>query len=94
MSFLVRRLRDALGVITILFVMAGTAPAQWLKLPLPGTPRKADGQPDLAAPAPRTPDGKPDLSGIWTADSGKYLNNLAGEGVEVPLQPWAAALYK
>lgn len=94
MSFLVRRLRDALGVITILFVMAATAPAQWLKLPLPGTPRKADGQPDLAAPAPRTPDGKPDLSGIWTADSGKYLNNLAGEGVEVPLQPWAAALYK
>jgi hypothetical protein len=39
--------------------------AQWLNYPLPGTPRLANGQPNLSAPAPRTADGKPDLSGIW-----------------------------
>jgi hypothetical protein len=80
--------------IAILFVIAGPAPAQWVNLPLPGTPRTPDGKPDLTAPVPKTPDGKPDLSGLWTADSGKYLNNLAGEGAEVPMQPWAAAVYK
>jgi hypothetical protein len=74
--------------------MTGPAPAQWLKLPLPGTPRSPDGKPDLTALAPRASNGKPDLSGIWTADSGKYLENLAGAGVEVPIQPWAAAIYK
>src|SRR5260370_41933874 len=89
-----RRLGDAIATIAILLVTAGPAPAQWVKLPLPGTPRTRDGKPDLTAPVPRTPDGKPDLTGIWTADSGKYLNNLAGESVEVTMQPWAAALYK
>ena len=83
-----------LATIAILVVMAGLAAAQWLNVPLPGTPRTPDGKPNLTAPAPKTPDGKPDLSGIWTANSGKYLENLAGEGVEVPLQPWAAAIYK
>ncbi len=33
-------------------------------LPTDDVPRKADGTPDLTAPAPRLPDGKPDLSGI------------------------------
>jgi hypothetical protein len=94
MPFLARRLRDAIGAIAILCVMAGPAPAQWLKLPLPGTPRMPDGKPDLTAAVRRTPDGKPDLSGIWTTNSGKYLDNLAGEGAEVPMQPWAAKLYK
>src|SRR6266852_3966373 len=47
----------------------------------------------LNLPLPRTPDGKPNLSGIWHAD-GRYLDNLAGDGVEVPMHPWAAALYK
>jgi hypothetical protein len=94
MPLLIKKLCDALAAIAILFVMAGPVPAQWVKLPLPGTPRTPDGKPDLTAAVRRTPDGKPDLSGIWTADSGKYLNNLAGAGVEVPIQPWAAALYK
>ena len=39
--------------------------AQWLNFPTPGTPRTADGKPNLTAPAPRAPGGKPDLSGVW-----------------------------
>lgn len=46
-------------------LLAAPAPAQWLRLPLPGTPRAPDGKPNLTAPAPRTADGRPDLSGIW-----------------------------
>ena len=68
--------------------------AQWLHYPTPGIPRTPEGRPNLSAPAPKTPDGKPDLSGIWAAADGKYLQNLAADGVEVPMQPWAAALYK
>ncbi len=41
------------------------AHAQWLNYPTPGTPRTADGKPNLTAPAPRALDGKPDLSGVW-----------------------------
>ena len=68
--------------------------AQWLHYPTPGIPRTPDGKPNLAAPAPKTADGKPDFSGIWVTANGKYLPNLAIDGVEVPFQPWAAALYK
>jgi hypothetical protein len=38
---------------------------QWLRYPTEGVPRKADGKPDLTAPAPRLPGGQPDFSGIW-----------------------------
>src|SRR5712692_8017432 len=68
--------------------------AQWLHYPTPGIPRTPDGTPNLSAPALKTPDGKPDLSGIWAAADGKYLQNLAADGIEIPMQPWAAALYK
>jgi hypothetical protein len=94
LRFVVQKLFPTIAAIGILIVMAGAASAQWVQVPLPGTPRTPDGKPNLTAPAPKTPDGKPDLSGIWTAPTGKYLENLAGEGVEVPIQPWAAALYK
>jgi hypothetical protein len=96
MAFLTdaKRLHASIATTAMLCVMAGPASAQWLKLPLPGTPRLPDGKPNLTAPAPRTPDGKPDLSGIWRADGGGYLGNLAGNGVDVPMQPWAVAVYK
>jgi hypothetical protein len=70
--------------------------AQWLNHPTSGIPRTKDGKVNLSAPAPRTPEGTPDFSGIWSAPgfSTRYLENLAADGVEVPMQPWAAALYK
>ena len=49
-----------------LLVLVGVdASAQWVKYPNPGTPRTADGKPNLTAPAPRASNGKTDLSGVW-----------------------------
>ncbi len=61
--------------------------AQWVKYPTPGTPRTADGKPNLAAPAPRASNGKPDLSGLWHA-----ANNLPCDGInrvctDLPVSP-------
>src|SRR5256886_9115606 len=67
--------------------------AQWVHYPTPGIPRTPDGKPNLSAPAPKTPDGKPDLSGIWAASNGKYFQDLGVDGVEIPMLPWAKALY-
>jgi hypothetical protein len=53
----------------VAWLMASPLAGQWLNYPTPGIPRKADGKPDLAAPAPRTPDGRPDLSGLWHVQS-------------------------
>jgi hypothetical protein len=39
-------------------------------------------------PVPRTPDGRVDLSGVWNV--GTSFGNLG----QVPLQPWAEALYQ
>jgi len=78
----------------IAVLIAIPAVAQWVHVPTPGIPRSKDGKPNLAAPAPRTREGKPDLSGIWVAATGKYLANIAADGIEVPIQPWAAAVYK
>ena len=81
----------------ILAVVAISAPlsAQWLHYPTPGSPRTADGKPNLTAPAPKTPDGKPDLSGIWTrTNNPNYFFNLTADADEAPMLPSAAALYK
>src|ERR1700704_5734164 len=82
------------GLVIIVSALAAPVAAQWVNYPTPGTPRMPDGKPNLTAPVPRTPDGKPDLSGIWTTPSGRWLNNLAADGVEVPFKPWALALFK
>lgn len=89
----------------ILSLTAMPAFAQWENVKGPNIPRTTDGKPNLSAPPPRAPDGKPDLSGIWwmpamgAANTGlppKYLNDIAADlkPEEVPLQPWAAALFK
>ena len=79
-----------------LLFSTGLLPAQWTSPRTPGIPRTPDGKPDLAAKAPRTVDGRPDLSGLWALSDERYWNdigvNLGPEGV--PLQPWAAALYR
>ena len=68
--------------------------AQWLHYPTAGIPRTKDGKPNLSAPAPRTSDGKPDLSGIWKASTGKFLANLAVDGIDVGMTPWAENIVK
>ena len=76
---------------------ASTAYAQWDPFPMKNVPRTPDGKVDIKAPARRTPDGKPDLQGFWMPTNPvKHLLNLAADlkPGEVPLQPWAAALYQ
>ena len=85
------RMRLALIVVSTLGVMP--AAAQWISYPTPGTPRTPDGKPNLTARAPRTRDGKPDLSDIWLTPSGRWLNNLAADGVEVPFRPASLAVF-
>jgi hypothetical protein len=68
--------------------------AQWVNYTTPGVPRTKDGKVNLAAPAPRTTDGKPDLSGIWVGHDGRYLENLTAGGIEAPMLPWAATLFR
>ena len=82
------------SAIALVFLMGGPASAQWLKIPLAGTPRTPEGKADLGAPAPRTTEGRLDLSGIWGRPyDGTPVNNIA-TGVEVLFQPRADALYK
>jgi hypothetical protein len=85
--------RSLLGFVVLLWTFVPLS-AQWLHYPTPGIPRTPAGKPNLSAPAPKTPDGKPDLSGIWVAPDNKYFFNLAADGVEVPMVPWAEKLYK
>lgn len=86
--------------VTVVSVLAATAAflplpavAQWINYPTPGTPRLADGKPNLAAPAPRTADGKPDLSGVWRGAGPIYRFNIAQDLKPEDIQPWAEALF-
>ena len=65
------------------------APGQWLNYPTPGTPRGADGKPNLSAKAPRAANGKPDLSGVWRTayDSPDENERLFGPGVKAFIEP-------
>jgi hypothetical protein len=74
-------------------VLGAHADAQWLNYPTPGTPRLADGRPNLSAPAPRTADGKPDLSGVWRGAGPLYRFNIAQDLKPEDVQPWAEALF-
>jgi len=87
-------LRGAMLTLLLMSTLGGQAAAQWLSLPLPGTPRTADGKPNLNAPVPRAADGKPDLSGIWRVDTPRYNENLLPPGTDAPMLPTAAELYK
>ena len=74
-------------------LLPATASAQWFNYPAPGTPRLADGKPNLSAPAPRTPDGKPDLSGVWRGAGPIYRFNIAQDLGPGDVQPWAEDLF-
>jgi hypothetical protein len=78
----------------ILCATALSLMAQWPDRPNPKVPRKADGKPDLTAPAPRTAGGHPDLSGIWQLRNGGALFYLGSDLKPEEMLPWAAALYK
>ena len=84
----------------LFLVLSLTTQAQWVKIPLPGTPRTKDGMPNLTAPAPRTQDGHPDLSGIWQASrkalnpSGRGIARFMPPGSKVPMLPEAQSQFE
>jgi hypothetical protein len=87
----------SLAAFAIVGTVTSVAEAQWEPYRAKNVPRTPDGKVDLKAPPRRTPDGKPDLSGFWMpTEAVKHLLNLAADMKpgEVPLQPWAEALYK
>jgi len=85
----------ALGAWAAVGMSAVPASSQWVKLNVPGTPRTANGAPDLTAPAPRTADGNPDLSGVWIRSmrGGGSVPNPGGKNV-APLTHDAEEIFK
>jgi hypothetical protein len=93
---------------SVFLLLAWPAAAQWLKYPTPNVPRRADGTPNLEAPAPRTLDGKPDLAGVWQLEAPpcppegcadyqagpEFMDIGAKLAGPLPYQPWAADLVR
>jgi len=74
-------------IVVTLALLSVPLRAQWLNFPTPGTPRTADGKPDLTAPVPRAPDGKPDLSGVWMHEltSPEEMRRLYGAVIDAAI---------
>jgi hypothetical protein len=84
------------GSVVVLFA-ASASEAQWPSYPWKNMPRTADGKVDPKAAPRRLPDGHIDLSGFWLPTNPvKHLLNLVADlkPGDVPLQPWAQALYE
>jgi len=89
--------RIFLLLLITIWVSPSVVLAQWEPFGWKNMPRTPDGKVDMNAPPRRAVDGKPDLSGFWMpTDNVKYLLNLAADlkPEDIPLQPWAAAVYK
>jgi hypothetical protein len=80
------------GLAIIVSALAVPVAAQWVNYPTPGTPRTADGKPNLAAPVQRTRDGKVDFNGVWQRISPTYRRNIAADLKPEEIQPWAREL--
>ena len=95
-----RRLLTGVTVATLAVIVLSItdrADAQWPTYPWKNMPRTPDGEIDMKAPPRRMADGHIDLSGFWMpSDVVRHLLNLASDlkPEDVPLQPWAQALYK
>jgi len=84
-------------LVAVFLCVAQPADAQWPSYPWKNMPRTPDGKIDLNAAPRRMADGHVDLSGFWMPSTVvRHLLNLAADlkPGEVPLQPWADALYK
>jgi len=74
--------RSSAIIVTTVLLTAGaqSLSAQWPAYVPPGTPKTADGKPNLDARAPRTADGKPDFTGIWNNGFGAVGGFGRGRG--------------
>ena len=89
--------RFALTGFVVACATTGLARAQWDSYPMKNVPRTAEGKVDLTGATRKAADGKPDLSGFWMPGQAvRYLMRLDADFKpgEVPLQPWAEAVYK
>ena len=76
-------MKNRIAIIAATVCVAGVIPslsAQWPAYVPPGTPKTADGKPNLDAPPPRMADGKPDFSGIWNNGFGAVGGFGRGRG--------------
>lgn len=95
-------MRRALALMFILQPAAVPLPGQWLTLRAKGIPRRADGRPDLSAPAPKTAEGRPDLSGTWKLDQDRlgvprnsnFQTFVGALADRAPFRPEAAAIQR